>query len=315
MKGIGILLVITAHFFGWNHPVLGRVITSFHMPMFFIIAGYFSKASVDWKGARTQIRKYAKRLLPAFVFTQGIIVLWTVMMALTNNGGWDAPVRETLSFFWADPHGPETPWGRLTIGVIWFIVALFVSKLLLLLLSKLEGWSIPVSIFLSLGAVLLHRVFPFSIWCISLGLVALPFLTIGWWVRTHSIPVWLKVVCVICWVLAILFSKLDLYEYTWHCFPLDLLGACGGTIALYYVSLLIGKHSRFVSRGLGILGVWSLAIMCFHDLELHCHLGNHMMAVLPFSLPVWGQYMFRYVLTIALAAIAVNLPLVKRFFV
>lgn len=47
MKGIGIMLMVTCHFFGWNHPVMDKVINSFHMPMFFIIAGYFSQPYID----------------------------------------------------------------------------------------------------------------------------------------------------------------------------------------------------------------------------------------------------------------------------
>lgn len=285
------------------------------MPMFFIVAGYFSKTCSDWEDAKTRIKKYAKRLLPAFVFTQGAIVLWTAIMAWTKNEAWSSVIREGLSLLWADPYGPETPWGCLTIGVVWFLIALFVSKLILLLLSKLGGWSIPVSILLSVGAVLLHGFFPYSILCLSLGLVASPFLTIGWWWRTHNFPIWIPIVCVVCWVFAIVFSKLDLFEYTWHCYPLDFLGACGGTVVLYFLSRLIGKNLGFFARGLAILGIWSLAIMCFHNLETHCRLGSHVMAIFPFTLPIWGQYAFRYLLTVALAGVAVHMPILKKVFV
>ena len=315
MKGIGILLVITCHFFNWNHPLLGRSINSFHMPMFFMVAGYFSKSFISWKEAWTSIKKYARRLLPAFVFTQVFIILWAVLMALTKDEGWDQVIRQTLSLFWADPHGPYTSWGRLSIGVIWFLIALFVAKCLLLVISRLKSWSIPLSIILSIGAILLHRLFPYSIWCISLGLTALPFMTIGWWARNHKIPGWIIIVCIICWVLAILYSHLVMYDMDWGFFPLDFIGACGGSFCLYMICKFISKHLRFISKPLAVLGVWSLAVMCFHDLEMHCHLGNHFMALLPISVPGWGQYLFRYFIAIALAAIAVKTPRVKSLFV
>lgn len=314
MKGIGILLVITAHYFGWNHPLLGRSINSFHMPMFFIVAGYFSKPFSSWCDAGTQIKKYSRRLIPAFVFTQIIIVCWTILMVFTKEGDWDAVINQTLSLFWADPFGPNTPWGRLSIGVIWFLIALFVAKGLLLLLSRLKEWSIPVSLVLAFGAILLHKVFPYSIWCISLGLTALPFVTIGWWFRTHHIPTWFKAVCVICWFAAIAFSSLVMYDIIWKCFPLDILGACGGTYCLYLLSKTLSKYLTCIGRVFAILGIWSLAIMCFHDLEMYCHLGNHIMAVSPVSLPVWSRFAFRYLLTIALAAAAVYAPVTKKMF-
>lgn len=315
MKGIGILLVITAHFFSWNHPLLDKLITSFHMPMFFIVAGYFSKSFSTWSDAKSQVKKYATRLLPPYVFTRVFILLWAVLMAFTNKEGWEPVINHALSLFWADPHGPVTPWGTLSIGVVWFLVALFVAKCLLLPLSRLKGWAIPISIALAIAAIYIHRVFPHSIWCISLGLTALPFLTIGWWVRSHRIPRWLIIVSIVCWVGAMLYSHLGMYDMEWDCYPLDFIGACGGTYCLYLFSKFLGKSPVLIPRAFAVLGVWSLAIMCFHNLETHCHLGNHVMALFPFVLPVWGQYVFRYLLTIAMAAVSVKLPVIRKVFV
>ena len=141
MKGIGILLVITCHFFGWNHPYLARSISSFHMPMFFIVAGYFSKSYVNWDSAKESIKRYFSRLIIPFVFAQLLLVIWDVFMCVVDNGEWDKVIKNTLSLFWADVYGPQTPWGELSIGVVWFLCALFVAKtLLLVFVSRLKGW-------------------------------------------------------------------------------------------------------------------------------------------------------------------------------
>lgn len=314
MKGIGILLVITAHFFSWNHPLLDRGINSFHMPMFFGVAGYFSKSFISWSDTGAQVKKFARRLLPAFIVTQVCIILWTALMALTKGESWSEVIRQALSLLWADPHGPQTPWGGLSIGVIWFLAALFIAKCLLLVLSRLKGWAIPISIALAACYLLLYQVFPYSIWCISLGLMGLPFLTIGWWARTHKIPVWIIVGCIICWIVAIFYSHVGMYDMEWGCYPLDFLGACGGSFCLYYFSKYLSSHLHILSKIFAVLGVWSLAIMCFHNLELDCHLGNHFLALFPFTMPSWGAYVFRYLLTIALAAAAVKTPLLKRVY-
>ena len=181
-------------------------------------------------------------------------------------------------------------------------------------MSRIGIWAIPISIICSLGAISLFRVFPHSIWCLSLGLIALPFVTIGWWFKTHKVPVWFVIVCIACWIAAVLFSKLDMYEMEWGCYPLDFLGALGGTYILYLICKLLSRYLHILPKALAILGVWSLAIMCFHDLETHCHLGNHVMALFPFTMPAWGAYVFRYLLTIAMAAIAVKTPLLKKVF-
>lgn len=315
MKGIGILLVIVCHFVGWNHPYLSQFIISFHMPLFFIVAGVFSKPYVDWPSSKAHVKRYFARLYPAFAITQLLIVVWAVLMAVAKHEGWDPPIRESLSLLWADVFGPTTPWGRLSLGVIWFLMALFVAKSLLIPLSRLKQWAIPVSLAVAFGTCLLHKVFPYSIWCLSLGLMALPFVTIGWWVKNHPVPLWLKIVAVVCWIVAICFSRLEMYTFTWKCYPLDVLGACGGTYCVYLLSQVVKKHLRITTKVLSALGVWSLAIMCVHCFEIYSHLGNRLRAMAGIELSALGLGIWRFALAIGLAIALVHIPKAKKLFV
>ena len=315
MKGIGILLVIVCHLIGWNHPYLAQVILSFHMPLFFIVAGIFSKPYVDVPSAKANVKRYFARLYPAFALTQLLIVAWGILLAVVKHEGWDPPIRESLSLVWADVFGPTTPWGRLSLGVIWFLMALFVAKSLLIHLSRLKQWAFPVSLAVAFGTFMLHKVFPYSIWCLSLGLMALPFVTIGWWVKSHPVPLWLKIVAVVCWIAAICFSRMEMYTFTWQCYPLDVLGACGGTYCIYLLSLVIKKYMRITSKALSALGVWSLAIMCVHCFEMYAHLGNRIRAAVGVELGLWSMFAWRMVLTLGLAIALVHVPKVKNLFV
>lgn len=315
MKGIGILLVIVCHLIGWNHPGLAQVILSFHMPLFFIVAGVFSKPYVDGPSSKANVKRYFVRLYPAFAITQLLIVAWAVLMAVAKHEGWDSPIRESLSLVWADVFGPSTSWGRLSLGVIWFLMALFVAKSLLIPLSRMKQWAIPVSLAVAFATLLLHKVFPYSIWCLSLGLMALPFVTIGWWVKNHPVPLWLKIVAVVCWIVAICFSRMEMYTFTWKCYPLDVLGACGGTYCIYLLSLVIKKYMRITSKALSALGVWSLAIMCVHCFEMYAHLGNRIRVAVGVELGMWPMFMWRLVLTLGLAIALVHIPKVKNLFV
>ena len=316
MKGIGILLVMICHFWGWNHPILSKTINSFHMPMFFIIAGYFSKSYSGREEAWTSIKKYFRRLCIPLLFTQLLIAAWAVLMAVTKGGGWDPAIRESLSLFWADPHGPLTPWGQLSIGVIWFLGALFVAKTLLLhVISKQGRWAFIIAFTLAVSAFLLHKVFHYSIWCISLGLVALPFVTMGWWLKSHSLPPWTKVLAIGCWLLAISVSSLGMYDFEWEIYPLDVVGACGGTYVLYLLSKLIDLHLKYVSKWLAYLGVLSLAIMCVHAFEISSHMGNHLKALVGMDLSLDGLGIWRLFVTLAMAILLVHIPKVKKLFV
>lgn len=315
MKGIGILLVITCHFFGWSHPWLARFILSFHMPLFFIVAGCFSKTYVGGPTDWNNVKRFFSRLFPPFAATQLLIVAWAILMALAKNEGWNPVIRESLSLLWADVDGPMTPWGKLSIGVIWFLLALFIAKSLLIPLTRLKQWAVPVSLVPAVAALLLHKVFPYSIWCIALGLMALPFVTIGWWAKNNPVPLWVKIVAVACWPLAVLFSQLDMYSFTWGCYPLDVAGACGGTYCLYLLSRCIARHLKFTSKIIAYLGVISLAIMCVHCFEMASHLGNHVRALAGITLPGWADFVWRYALTIGLAILLVHIPRVKKLFV
>ena len=315
MKGIGILLVLLGHVWRASIPITNHVILSFHMPLFFIIAGYFSKPFTNWTDFKGNLAKYFRRLVVPMLLTETMITLWSILIALTKGNSWDTVIVNALSIFWADVYGPNTPWGHVSLGVIWFLGALLVSKTLLMLLSRLNGWAIPVSLIISYAAIMLNKVFPYSIWCITLGMSALPFVVIGWWARNHPIPLWFKISCIACWVLALFFSELEMYAFRWECYPLDILGACGATYCVYLLSQWIDRHTKVIGRVLVWLGITSLAIMCVHGFELESHLGNHLRALLGLDLSVAGLYVWRYAITIAIAGLLIYIPKIKKIFV
>lgn len=312
VKGIGILLVLIGHV--WEMPNgIRQTISSFHMPMFFIVAGYFSRSYSEIDNCWRTIRSYAKRLIPPFVFTIFISFLFFIALGFFKHE-WNPAITKILSILWADVTHLKSPWGEVYIGVIWFLLALFWAKVFFLFLSKWEHLVLPISLLISMGALIFHKVLPTTPWCILLGFTALPFVTIGWWIKRYTIPMWLKIGTVVLWVLAIRFSQLDMYCFTWGNYPIDVLGACGGTIVLYWISSQIKEHLRLSANILARLGVWSLAIMCFHDFEIATHLGNRIQVQLGLELPLWAWYIWRYTLTIALAVVVIHIPKIKKIF-
>lgn len=315
MKGIGILMMLLGHVYETRGTV-GHFVYTFHMPMFFIVAGYFSKTCNEVGNVRDTIKKYAKRLCLPYLFVMLITLAWFIFFGATK-GEWGCAIRETLSLFWAEPTPLPTPFGNIGIGVVWFVLALFWAKCLLLILGRWEQLMLPISLLFALAAIALHGVFPYIPWCILMGFTALPFVCIGWYARHNSIPLWIKIVCVTAWILTIVLKStaIDMYSYTWGCFPLNILGACGGTYCLCLLSRWIAKHTKLTARIFAQLGVLSLAIMCFHCFELTSHMGNHIRVLLGLELPIWAFYLFRYALTILLAIAAIHTPKLKKLFV
>ena len=318
MKGIGILLMLIGHVWAAYIPYIHKVIYSFHMPLFLIVAGYFSKPYSSDNNNKSAIYSYFRRLLPPFVFTISITVLFFCLMGIVKHD-WNPVIQNTIALFWADVKVLHTPYGDVYIGVVWFLLALMWAKTFLLFLLRWEKWVLPISFILSIGALLLYKIFPYSVWCLSLGLVCLPFVAIGWWCRYHSIPLWLKISSLILWIIAICFSKLDIYGYTWQCYPLDVIGACGGTYFVYLLcrwlnSDLLKKYFYWLRQALAYLGIISLAIMCLHSFEIDTHLGNRLRSWIGIELPIWGLYVWRYTLTLILAVIIVHTPRIKKIF-
>ena len=75
MKGIGILLMLIGHVWAAYIPYIHKVIYSFHMPLFLIVAGYFSKPYSSDNNNKSAIYSYFRRLLPESS-TYKVIILW-----------------------------------------------------------------------------------------------------------------------------------------------------------------------------------------------------------------------------------------------
>lgn len=124
MKGIGIILVIIghlAHGFGWLVPA----IYTFHMPLFFILSGYFYK---EKKITELLHRDFRSLLVPYLLVTATTIIYGILV------GAWQHAPEKTWywinSFLYAGINNSG-------IGPLWFLLAMFWCRLLYNLLYKI----------------------------------------------------------------------------------------------------------------------------------------------------------------------------------
>jgi fucose 4-O-acetylase-like acetyltransferase len=129
------------------------------------------------------------------------------------------------------------------------------------------------------------------------------FFLIGDWIRTHKVQNIVIAVCFVCWVISIAYSRIWMVQCHYELYPIDILGACGGTAFIYWVSKNCSKtklNTVFVW-----LGVNSLVILCFHLIELNCKLCDrlHVPGVFYYQFPVkfafcvmmtWLCYKFKF---------------------
>lgn len=313
MKGVGILMVLVGHVWKELIPLTHQFIYTFHMPLFFIVAGYFSKSYEEVSDRRAAIKKYARRLLLPFLFVAVVEVLWMLFLGITKHE-WDSFYCILLSYLYSGTVYWPTAWGELYIGITWFLLSLFWAKVLFLYLCRWPRWRLAVSIGLAVAALVVQSFLPYTPWCLLMGLTALPFVTIGYEWRHLQLPVWGIVILVAFWIASLFFSELDMYGYVWGIYPISFLGACGGTWLLYALCRLCKRYLPTVGKVFAWLGVASLAIMCMHQVEISTHLGNRLRSYIGIELSMTGLYLWRYALTLLLAAACMYLPGIKKLF-
>lgn len=122
-RGIGIILMIMGHI--WFGACFDVFKAAFHMPMFFIISGFFFQhKSKEELSFWVFIRKKARTLLvPYFFFGVGHFLLY--FFALGNHD-WKPLI---CLFSWNNN-------GLAITGVFWFLSALFIANLLFFLIDR-----------------------------------------------------------------------------------------------------------------------------------------------------------------------------------
>lgn len=150
------------------------LVYAFHMPLFALVAGYFS-SSAEPSRAR-MARLFTDLIAPYLIFE----TLWTITQFLVTG-------RTNL-----DPAQPS--W------TLWFLLALALFRLVLPYLALLRA---PVVWALAISVVSGYLPSIDSTFSVSRFLGLLPFFTLGWWLREHDVvaragllatrPVWLRV--------------------------------------------------------------------------------------------------------------------------
>jgi fucose 4-O-acetylase-like acetyltransferase len=139
-KGIGIVLMYFGHVLarmpsiqsGQGHGASMeemRFIYAFHMPLFFMMAGFFFRPPLDWT---TQLRALVvRRLVPVVFFGVLLVPLWSAGPLRHGLSAWHE--LEPLAEGYLHGH-PDLNW------VTWFLVCLFVSECMaLLVLPRLRS--------------------------------------------------------------------------------------------------------------------------------------------------------------------------------
>lgn len=168
MKGLAMMLVIMGH----TH-ILARPIWTFHMPLFFILAGYFFRP----KSVTESLKKDARRLLLPVLFVMAVMVLYgAVMYAFTGDKDKMLPwLYGVMNVF---PFHLEPSVG---IGPLWFLLAMYWCKNLFnmchVLFKPAWGRWTAIASLVCLGLVCKDK---WNVCCMAVGMHAMLFYGIGY---------------------------------------------------------------------------------------------------------------------------------------
>lgn len=274
MKGIGILLVMLGHTHMFHADcvlpsTLSYIIGSFHVPLFFIVAGYFSKTNTD--NALNTVSRYFKRLgIPYFVSAFVIIAYNAILAYKRHELGLFTGILG--SYLWADTSGiisssfgfPED----MGVGPVWFLLALFWAKSLFLLISKSGKYTYLICFLLSWGFSCFEIPMPFML---RQGITALGFVALGHWWKNCSLPKWFVFFSVVCWIIEVRFQiGISPYSAHYSFYPINLLGAFGATYIIYLCSLGLCKI-KYLNSVVALIGNNSMNVLCAHTIDMRCN--------------------------------------------
>lgn len=268
-KCIAILAVVLGHTYSFGNPIHAFVY-SFHIPLFFVISGYLTKAE------KPKIAKLANRLMLPYV----LICLLTYLLAAVKGGlSRGQFVRLTLACIWAS--GGDAPNADIPgIGLAWFLMASFVAKLMFqtvqVNLDKrgvgLAGAGVVYGI-LMLAGWGLGRLF-FLPFALNQAMVAVFYIYVGYCLRRgigaleeHSIPVLIftSLIWSICLWSGCFYSIGNLF----HMGPL-VAGIAMSLSSSLTMVLLMRKLEKVIGGGakhLQSMGQNSLLVLCIHWVE------------------------------------------------
>lgn len=274
-KGIAIILVIVGHTVSTG--IVRRIIFSFHMPLFFMIAGITIKKEFPKKESYYIRKDFMRLYLPVFLM---------YLIAIIREGIRKKSIiaiRETcidafyriiwgngIDYRWDTPLGI---WNAKLVGVLWFLIALFWARVVYRKIAKLDLKHRMLIIVPLLCMELFYGVGK----CLPQSIDLLPmiifFMECGRYVReyvefdsqTWKIIVFTALVFWVCFTLIDGISiEMATRAYSWKLYCVA--NAICGSLLVMTISIWIEKI-KYINDILSFCGRHSLEILCIHHLD------------------------------------------------
>lgn len=253
LKGIGILLVIIGHTF---MKEIGPYIQAFHMPLFFMVAGYFFK----YKAPKNLFTRDFRRLIVPYLF----VVITTTLLAFAK----DFKATGEIDLHLGTLYECGTP--------AWFLLALFGAKQIFNLLFQFSKQYYLLYAFLlsSIPCLIAHYMEIEPTLAVGSSICSVFFYAVGHYVNANQILIksepyqaYIVVIAILLWLNTSIFGAVDMHYCIFKLWVIDFLGACSGVYLCYALCCYVENRYIRTTTVLAGVGYYSFVIYSFHSIE------------------------------------------------
>lgn len=269
LKGLGILLVILGHSVKPD-GVLATSIYSFHMPLFFFIAGYLYNVSKYLDHVNKLLVHSFQRLIIPYFLVGLISYIWEVLFF-----HWTNPIPILASFIYSTGNvvlqfptlGP--------VGPLWFLTCLFCARVLFIAICKVsKEWDIALQcalvIFITGIGIIVGQYIRLP-WSFDIALAMQSVMFIGYYFRKFNIIERLNCKWIVpfffIWAYDIHMGGISINNRQYFNYFLSISGAIFGTLIWSFISIYCFIYDTSIRKFISYCGKGSLIVLSFHTMD------------------------------------------------
>lgn len=315
-KGFAIICVVLGHS---GYSAIEIFVNSFHMSLFFILAGYTFDAKKD---AISFVKQKSIRLLLPYFFTLFVDVSHDLIVSYIFNH--DNKSLFSITTYRCKQYvlglgtsGARTSWTNIEpVGVLWFIPCLFLAIILFYCLINLvhDNMTILFTICIALSLIgYFISIYLFLPWSFDISLFSMIFMFAGYYFKhtnfIEHIPKMHYVLLIIIWFVGLNSYPITMNERNYHTYFIPVITAISATIIIFKFLRLLDSIP-LVQIPLSYLGKYSIIIMIFHT-----YIKSSWIKGIPWGLPFCILLsIVRIIICVCLVEIIRRIPILNKIY-